>query len=436
MKLCVLGLWHLGSVTSACMAAGGHEVTGLDFEEESVRRLQSGHAPIMETGLDDLIREGLACGRLRFTSDVREAVAEARIIWVAYDTPVDEEDRADAAFVRERIRRVLPEADAGTLVLISSQLPVGTTRELEVESSRCWPQKNLRFACSPENLRLGQAISSFSQPNRVVIGTRDETSRSLLAELFKPVTERIEWMSVESAEFSKHAINAFLATSVAFANELAELCERVGADAKEVERSLKTEARIGPRAYLSPGSAFAGGTLARDLVFLARLGVANGQPMHLVQSVLRSNEEHKAWLRRALARILGERLSDSAVAVWGLTYKPGTDTLRRSAAVELCAWLAEQGVRVVAHDPAVVTLPPALAGKISLARAPLEACRHAAAIVVATEWPEYRSITAEGLLAEVQTPVVIDPNQFLAGTLGSDPRIRYIAVGKPVPHGS
>jgi UDPglucose 6-dehydrogenase len=237
-------------------------------------------------------------------------------------------------------------------------------------------------------------------------------------------------MSVESAEMTKHALNAFLAVSVAFANELAVLAEQVGADAKQVERGLKTESRIGPRAYLSPGAAFAGGTLARDMAFLTALGVQHGLPTPLLAGVRASNDAHKHWPRRRLAALLGP-LAGRRVAVWGLTYKPGTDTLRRSLAVELCRWLVEQGAQVHAHDPAVKALPPGLEG-VALVPDPLAALAAAEALVVATEWPDYKILPAEALVAAMARPLVLDANRALAATLGADPRVEYVSVGQGV----
>lgn len=431
MKVCVLGLWHLGTVTAACLASDGHEVTGLDFNPEAIQRLQAGQPPLFEPGLEDLVKSGLEQKRLRFTNDIAYAVDGAQIVWVTYDTPVDEQDRANVEFVIERVARLFPHLGANTLVMISSQLPVGTTHRFEQVCRAVNPDKSITFAYSPENLRLGKALDVFRQPDRVVIGIRSESDKSKIAALFQPFTERLEWMSVESAEMTKHALNAFLAVSVTFANEIAVLCEQVGADAKEVERGLKSEARIGPKAYLSPGAAFAGGTLARDIMFLTQIGAQANQSSHLLSSVKISNDAHKRWTARKLNALLGA-LNGRHVAVWGLTYKPGTDTLRRSSSVELCSWLAKQGVHVQAHDPAVRSLPDDLSGEFILCNTPLSSLHGTDTLVVATEWPEYRSLTAEMVLSVAKNLTVIDPSRFLANTLGRDSRIRYVSVGSPL----
>jgi UDPglucose 6-dehydrogenase len=421
VKVCVQGLWHLGTVTAACLASAGHNVVGLDFEKETVERLRKGTPPLFEPGLEDLVQRGIREGRLSFTTDIGEAVDAIDLLWIAYDTPVDDNDHADVPFVLDRVRQTLPHLRGRPLVLISSQLPAGSTRTLETADAT--------FAYSPENLRLGKAITAFTQPERVIAGVRNERDRKLLESLFSSFTNRIEFMSVESAEMTKHALNAFLATSVSFINEIAAICEQVGADAKEVERGLKSEARIGPKAYLSPGGAFAGGTLARDIAFLSEIGESKGVPTDLLSSVLTSNNKHRQWARRRLQTILGD-LKGKTIAVWGLTYKPGTDTLRRSGSVELCEWLYENGAPVQAHDPAVKTLPPSLEERIRLFETPLAALRDSVALVVATEWPEFAQIDGASIAKSMRSPIVFDANRFLAKQLESRDDLRYFTVGK------
>ena len=430
MKICVLGLWHLGTVTAGCLTLGGHEVTGLDFDETVVSNLKSGRPPLFEPGLEDLIQKGLGAGVLDFSTDPAEAVRGAQVIWVTYDTPVDDEDNADVSYVVERVSRLFPHLEAGQEVLISSQLPVGTSRSLEATFAQARPGVEVSFSYSPENLRLGKAISVFTQPDRVVMGVRSEKSRKVFTELLAPFTDHIEWMSVESAEMTKHALNAFLATSVTFINEIAAICEHVGADAREVERGLKSESRIGPKAYLGPGGAFAGGTLARDIAFLTQLGKQNGLPIHLVPAVRVSNDAHKNWPRRRLTELLGN-LRGKTIAVWGLTYKAGTDTLRRSSAIELCQWLLEQGANVQAHDPAVKDLPVQY-HDIRLCSSPLQAVQGAEALVIATEWPDYRAVSMSEALKVMGSPKILDANGFLASSMEALPGVTYVTVGKAV----
>jgi UDPglucose 6-dehydrogenase len=425
MRVVVYGLWHLGCVTAACLARAGHRVAGLDPDTRTIDDLRRGQPPLHEPGLVELIVEGLESKHLSFHTDPAAALAEADVLWVTFDTPVNERDEADVDFVRARLEEIRPALKPGTLVLISSQVPVGFTRSLQ----RDWSGDGVRFAYSPENLRLGKAIEVFRHPERVVLGMEDDTDRPRLTELFAPFCTQLEWMSLESAEMTKHALNAFLATSVTFINELARLCEEVGADAKEVERGLKSEGRIGPRAYLSPGAAFAGGTLARDLRFLVRRGRDVRVETPLLQGVLASNDVHKNWLHERIAPLLAG-VEKPVVAVLGLTYKPGTNTLRRSSAIELCHWLRERGVCVRGHDPAVDSLPPELREVLELSASPLAALDGGHVAVIATEWPSFRGLRADDFHARMNQACVLDPNHFLADGLGGDARIQYFATGK------
>jgi len=355
MRVTVHGLWHLGSVTAACLAAAGHDVLGVD-EEDVVGELARGQPPLFEPGLAELVQSGLKTGRLSFTTDLSKAAAGADVYWVAFDTPVDEDDVADISYVTDRVKAMLPHLPRGCLVVVSSQLPVGSVRAL-AGHAHALGRTDLSFACSPENLRLGKAIEVFTKPDRVIVGLQRAGDEGKIRALLAPITDSIVFMSVESAEMTKHAINSFLAMSVAFANEIATICEAVGADAGEVARGLKTEARIGPKAYVSPGAAFAGGTLARDIAFLSEEARTHGLELALIPSVAASNRRHRDWPLDRLRAFLGE-IKGSTVAILGLTYKAGTSTLRRSSSVELARVLAAAGARVRAYDPAVSSLPP------------------------------------------------------------------------------
>jgi UDPglucose 6-dehydrogenase len=430
MNVAVLGLWHLGSVTAACAAEAGHNVIGYDPSGDVVKGLNEGRLPVAEPGLAELVAAQTGAGRLRFTIDLNAAVSLADVVWICFDTPVDDEDRADVDGVIAQVIASFPAIRDGAVVLSSSQLPVGSVKRLEESWAKVANGRQASFACSPENLRLGKALSVFRDPDRVVIGIRDDHARARLTELFAPITTKLEWMSVESAEMTKHAINAFLATSVSFINELATLCEQTGADAKQVERGLKTEKRIGPFAYLAPGGAVAGGTLARDVMFLQSIGRATDRPTPLFDGLLASNTAHRHWARRRLMTELGS-VSGRTIAVWGLTYKHGTDTLRRSEAVELCRWLVAQGARVRAHDPAAHALPPDLSAVERIDDA-AEALRGADALVVATEWPAYRDVDKAAVAAIMPKGfLVLDANRFLAGAFERETGCRLVAVGQP-----
>ena len=432
MKICVQGLWHLGSVTAACLASVGHDVVGLDGDSKNISNLNQGKAPLFEPGLDEMIQNEINQGHLRFAQSSRQSLADAEVLWVTFDTPVDEEDHADVEFVLGKIKSVLPELNDGTVVLISSQIPVGSIKKLEHFVKDNYIKKQICFAYSPENLRLGKSIDVFLNPDRIVVGTRNDETKEKLKKLFSPITNKIEWMSVESAEMTKHAINAFLATSVTFANELAAICELYGADAKEVERGLKTESRIGPRAYLSPGGPFAGGTLARDIDFLDKAAQEKALAVPLLQSVRVSNNEHKKWTKRKLSEKFTP-LNKLSVAIWGLTYKPETSTLRRSLAVALCDWLIEEGANVRVYDPAVQELPSHWNNQVDRFDSALEALKNTQVLVLGTEWAEFKE-TAKKMLEVVNNDyMVIDANRYLQNEifpLG----INYIAVGMPATY--
>ena len=246
MDVAVAGLWHLGTVTAACLAKAGLRVRAFDQDIDIVLGLQEGRLPVAEPGLADLTARCMSDGLLSFSND--PAAVAADVVWITYDTPVDEQDRADVSFVMNSIAVLFPYLKHDSLVIVSSQLPVGSTARLEAMYRAAHPDGKASFAYSPENLRLGKAIEVFARPDRVVVGIRSEADRARIASLLAPFTDRVEWMSVESAEMTKHALNAFLATSIVFINEVAALCERVGVDVREVERGLKSDIRIGQRA--------------------------------------------------------------------------------------------------------------------------------------------------------------------------------------------
>jgi UDPglucose 6-dehydrogenase len=421
MNIVVLGMWHLGCVTAAS-AAKFESVIGLDFDSEVIKQLRQGKPPLFEPGLGELVGAGLQSGTLRFTNDPASACTEADLLWVCYDTPVDDNDHLDMTPVLDGIRRCAGLLRPETLVLVSSQVPVGTCRELQKKYA------HLRFAYSPENLRLGKALEIFLQSDRIILGVRTNQDAIGLAPVLNHFTNNLIVVGVESAEMIKHAINAFLATSITFMNEIARICERVGANAKEVERGLKSESRIGPGAYLSPGGPFAGGTLARDVVVLTEIAQENDENLALIPAIKVSNDQHKAWAIQALKSELGT-LSGKLIAVLGVTYKPGTDTLRRSLAIELCRWLLSDGARVRAYDPVVEALPAELS-EITLSRDLAAIVEDASAILVCTEWPQIRAADWEKICQSNQL-VVVDANGFLSATLKQCSGVSYRQVGKP-----
>jgi UDPglucose 6-dehydrogenase len=421
MKIVVQGLWHLGCVTAACCARH-FQVVGLDFDAANVAKLNQWQAPLLEPGLNELVAAGLASKQLSFTTDAKAACANADALWLCYDTPVNENDESDVESVLANLRNALAHLPKGALVLISAQLPVGTCAKLEKK----FPQ--FHFACSPENLRLGKALDSFGKADRVVVGIRDDTKKALLEELFAPFTPQILFMRPESAEMVKHALNSFLALSITFINEIARLCEHTGADAKEVSAGLKSEPRIGPKAYLGPGGPFAGGTLARDVVTLTKIAEAKGEKISVIPAIKQSNDLHRGWAFRRLQSRLGD-LCGKKIAILGLTYTPNTDTLRRSAAVELCQQLLKAGARVAAFDPAVKSLPKELRA-ISLAVDIAAALDGADAAVVCTEWPQFRQADWPRIVSAMKQPVFVDANRFLEKELKNITGVEHLSAGR------
>ncbi len=427
MHVTVHGFWHLGSVTAACLAEAGHTVVGLD-DPAVVEKLKRGETPVFEPGLSELIRKGIDAGRLSFIADPQRAGATAEICWITFDTPVDENDRADIGYVTKRVNALLPHLRQGCLVIVSSQLPVGSVRGF-ADHARALGRLDLSFACSPENLRLGNAIQVFSKPDRVIVGLDRKDDQDRIRQLLAPITESVVFMSIESAEMTKHAVNSFLAMSVAFANEIATVCEAVGADAGEVARGLKSEARIGVKAYVAPGGAFAGGTLARDIAFLSNEASKHSLDLNLIRSVATSNNRHRAWPLDRLRSLLGS-LEGRSIAVLGLTYKAGTDTLRRSSSLELVRALVEAGANVKAFDPAVRALPDDIEIAFEICSSLEAAIRAADAVVVATEWPVFADADWPRLIELLDRPVFVDANGLLASHLRERSGVTYASVGR------
>ena len=422
MRITVAGLSHLGCVSAAGLTSVGHRVVAYDADAARVSALAAGLPPLSEPGVSDLLAAGVAAGRLSYSAAAAEAVPDAEVLWLAADTPLDEDDRAELEPLRGLLRELAPAVRAGTPVVVSSQVPVGYTRSL----ARSHAARGLRFACIPENLRLGAALEGFLLPERVPVGLAAQDDRALVEPVLAPLGWPVEWMSLESAELVKHARNAFLAMSAAFANELARLCASAGADARQVERALRGDGRVGARAYLAPGAPFSGGTLARDLRFLSDLAQRESVRAPLLEGVLASNDAHLAWLLETVrAKLQGEQM---VVAMLGLAYKPAGGALRRSFPLELCRRLARDGVALRAHDPSADAATPL--GGLALCASAREALTGADLAVVATPWPEYRSLDAAAFVQAMRRPCVVDPGWFLAEALEADPRIEYFAAGR------
>jgi UDPglucose 6-dehydrogenase len=426
MKVAVAGLWHLGSVTAACVAKTGVETIGIDRDPQVVARLNDGEPPLFEPGLAELVQQGRQAGTLSFTTNIA-AVADADVLWICYDTPVDDDDHADVGAVVQWSEAFFPHLRDGAVVLVSAQMPVGSVARLERSFAAVARDRNVDFACSPENLRLGRAIGVFLDPGRIIIGVRNERTREKLAPLLARFCQNLMWMNVESAEMVKHALNSFLALSITFTNELATIAERVGADAADIERALRSDPRVGSNAYVKAGPAFAGGTLARDVQFLSAISGHENLKTPLINSIIASNRAHGQWsldqLRRRLSPLRGK-----TVAILGLSYKPGTDAIRRSSSIELVRELLAEGATVRAFDPAVRSLPDELDTAVIVAKDARDALQKAAAVVVATEWPEFRQLSADDFTRGMAGNLIVDPAAFLT-SLRNHPALSVLSIG-------
>lgn len=364
---------------------------------------------------------------LYFTNDPSD-LRDSNIIWITYDTTINELGQADVNEVKNRLKKLFSYFKNNALVIISSQIPVGTTQEIMNIFQQNYKDKQLDFVYSPENLRLGKSIDLFLHPDRIIFGIRKELNKVTIENFLQPIADKIIWMSVESAEMTKHAINAFLATSIVFINELAILCEYFGADADSVALGLKTDIRIGTKAYLTPGGPFSGGTLARDINYLLQTSEKKRTDTDFFKAILLSNLKHGSWLQKKIVENFLE-LKGKKVAILGLAYKNGTDSLRHSSAINMSLWLSSQGAIVNAYDPAIKSLAPEFEKIIFLQQDLASVLHKAEMIIIGTECPEFMNIQIEQLATELGKPYIFDTNGFLSKQLEGKEAIKYFRVG-------
>ena len=427
MKVAVVGLWHLGCVTAACLAELGHSVIAYDEDCSCIDNLNRNEPAVYEPSLLEYMATAKQANKLRFTNNPAD-ISHADVIWVTYDMPVDDSGYADVDGIKERLLQLFPYFKEDTLVIISTQLPVGTTREIRAIFKEKYQERVVEFIYSPENLRLGKAIALFMHPDRIIMGVSSEKVKSRVKNLLQPMADKLIWMSIEAAEMTKHAINTFLAASIVFINELALLCEQVGVDIQDVEKGLKTDMRIGASAYLSSGSPFSGGTLLRDVNYLLEMSQVKQLPMDLLSAILSSNQKHINWMKKKLSEKFNE-LRGKRIAILGLSYKSGTNCIKQSLIVKISLWLHEQGASIKAYDPILKTLPSALNQIIVLQQDMFSALYQADGIVIGSMWPELINMEIEQMITERQQPYIFDPNGFLRKKLEGDQRINYYRVG-------
>lgn len=407
MKVCVVGLWHQGVVGAACLADLGFDVVATDIDVARLETLAQGRSPLFEPGLDELLSSGLACGKLRFTVDMAEAVAGRELILWMFDTPVNDQDESDLSGVLAAARSVGPHVMKGAILLSSTQAPVGTTERIVAAMREANSALDCTAAYTPENLKLGEAIARFRNPPLPVLGTDDAGTLARLKTVLAPISTAWQGTSLRTAEMLKHALNAYLAATVTFANELGNICDCVGADGKAVGVLLRLDPRIGPKAMLSPGLGFAGGTLARDVQTLRSLGDNFGLETLLLDGLWAANRAQNSLVIRQLRQRLPD-LRGLPVAVLGLTYKAGTSTLRRSAAIEIANQLIQEGMLVSAYDPRVDPAELRSLSALRLAKDAYDAAAGSHALVLMTPWPEFADIDLRRLKQTMKNAFVID----------------------------
>jgi UDPglucose 6-dehydrogenase len=431
MDVCVIGLWHQGIVGAACLADLGYSVVAADHDEGKVDRLNGGRAPLYEPGLDELLAAGLASGRLRFSADVAGSVVGRPYVLLMFDTPVNDRDESDLSEVLATAGEIAPHLSDGVVLYVTAQVPVGTCDRIAGIIREANPSLQFGIAYSPENLRLGQAIERFRKPPLPVIGADDPATLDRLEPLLAPLG--VDWARVDlrTAEMTKHALNAFLATSICFANELGNLCDEVGADGRRVAEVLRLEPRVGSKAMLFPGLGFAGGTLARDMQTLRSLGDRSGLETPMLDGAWESNVRQNRLVVRKLRKAFGGRgLKGVRATVLGLTYKPDTSTLRRSASLEIIAEMTGEGMIVAAHDPKADRDEVAARREFRFDEDPYAAAEGADVLVLITPWPEYKSLDFARVRRLMAGGLVLDTANLLDARALQGSGFTYLDIGR------
>lgn len=406
-KIAVVGLWHLGEIYSVGLAELGHQVVGISDDEVVIKNLLKNIPPLMEPGLVELLEKNQFAQKLTYTTDF-SLIKNCEILWLTFDTPVDDQDEIDLSLIRHALIKAIPFLQDGVLVVMTSQTPVGTAIEFQNLIRELRPELIFDYAYIPENLRLGEAVHCFMNPVRIVVGAENEKTFQLVRELFSSLDVNFLEMSPASAEMSKHALNAFLAVSLTFTYDIADLCERVGADVMDIIRALKSDERIGPKAYLDANVGFSGGTLGRDVKALLRASLSKGVDVPVINSVWEKSKGRRSIVLARLKERLGHQLEGKRIALFGLTYKAGTSTLRRSLSLEVARDLIEAGAILRLHDPqADLGELGSLDSFCFFSRDPYETASSAQAIVIMTPWPEFKKLDFVRLRKAVESPAIL-----------------------------
>jgi UDPglucose 6-dehydrogenase len=410
--VCVIGIWHLGAVNAVGFAEKGYRVIGIEFDDAKAARLQQGIPPLFEPGLEEVMARHLRSGCLRFASDARSA-GDADYLVIAYDSPVNDQDEVDVTPVVHAAQAIAPSLRPRTPVVITSQIPLGTSEQIDALIRKANPAWESGVVYTPENLKLGDAIARFLEPDMLVLGSNRAPAREAALALYQPFrTEKLS-MDLRSAEMVKHALNTFLATSITFINSIATLADRLGADAVAVGQALKRDKRIGRYALLTPGLGFSGGTLARDVIQLRKFAAQLNYKAKLLDTIMEVNEGTFDEIVTKLQGKLGD-LSGKKIGILGLTYKPGTSTLRRSPAIKIIEKLCRSGAKCVGYDPKAS--PDEVAQYQALfarARDVGELTGDTDGLVLVTEWPEFRELDYVSMAKAMKRPLLVDSKNYL-----------------------
>jgi len=426
----VVGLWHLGEIYSAGLAELGSTVIGIDTDASVVSNLKNGVPPLTEPKLAELISSNQKTGRLSFSTDFSR-LRECDIAWVTPDTPVNDDDEVQMEVVFSLIEAMTPHLKDGVLFVVSSQIPVGTSEKIVALIKELSPEVTFAYAYSPENLRLGDAVACFLNPGRIVVGTDSKEAVATLEEVFKPTGAAIVTMSPESAEMTKHALNAHLAMSISFTNDIADLCEAYGASVEEVIGALKSDPRVGPRAYLFAGLGFSGGTLGRDLKAMLNAAAARAIQLPVIESVFAKNRGRSVVVTSRLQKELG-MLPGKTVTLLGVTYKAGTSTLRRSQPLEIEKRLRTEGMATRLYDPLAKPDEVAVVTTSFFSNDPYVAAEGADALLIMTPSKDFQMLDFKKLKGVMAGTLLFDTCNILWNkreeirSLG----LTYICVGQ------
>jgi UDPglucose 6-dehydrogenase len=424
-KICVVGIWHQGAVAAACLADLGYQVMGVEQDQMRVQNLSAGKAPLFEPGLDDLLSKGIRSGNLSFTTSLKDGLSETHDILIMFDTPVDENDDIDLSGIFATAHEMAPFILPESVILVTAQVPVGTCEQIATIIQEVNPQADFGIAYSPENLRLGQAIDRFMHPPLPLIGSDRAETLDRIEKLLSVLPASWMRVNLRTAEMTKHALNAFLAVSICFANELGNLCEVAGADGIKIAQALRIEPRIGSKAMLFPGLGFSGGTLRA----LQKLGDRFEIETSLIDGAWESNQRQNKSVVRNLKKTFGS-LVDLRICVLGLTYKPDTSTLRRSASIEIINELVTEHARITAYDPKADQQELKEHSGFKVCLDPYSAIKGSDVLVLITPWPEFKDLDYQKVYSVMNRPVIFDTQNVLDSQALSDLGFAYFGIGR------